>query len=244
MTSRHVDVVVVGGGAAGLSAATALARSRRSVVVVDAGEPRNAPAQGVHNYLAHDGIAPSELVSRGRADLVAYGGNVLEGTATAVARTAHGFAVEVGSDEILARRLVVTTGLVDELPDVPGLPQRWGRDVLHCPFCHGWEVRDQAIGVLATGPMAAHQAQLFRALSPDVTVFAHTGPKLSDDDSDALTALGIRVVEGEVVGLEVTDDRLTGVRLADGSVVNRQALVVAPRFVARSALLVSLGLDV
>jgi thioredoxin reductase/SAM-dependent methyltransferase len=244
MTSRHVDVVVVGGGAAGLSAATALARSRRSVVVVDAGEPRNAPARGVHNYLAHDGIAPVELVSKGRSDLAAYGGEVLDGTATAVARTAEGFAVQVGSDEIVARRLVVTTGLVDELPDVPGLLQRWGRDVLHCPFCHGWEVRGQAIGVLATGPAAVHQAQLFRALSPDVTVFTHKGPGLSDDDSDALTALGTRVVEGEVVGLDVTDDRLTGVCLADGSVVSRQALVVAPRFVARSELLVSLGLEV
>ncbi len=253
----QVDVVVVGGGAAGLSAATVLARSRRSVLVVDAGDPRNAPAAGVHNVLGHDGIPPGELLARGRSELHAYGGEVLQGTATATERTADGFAVTVvplgtGAPEptlvspvvVHARRLVVTTGLRDELPDVPGLAERWGRDVLHCPLCHGWEVRDHAIGILATGPMAVHQALLFRALSPDITLFLHRGPALAPADAEQLLALGVRVVQGEVVGLEVARDALTGIRLADGCVVARQALVVAPRFVARSELLESLGLEV
>ncbi|MEO3939169.1 methyltransferase domain-containing protein [Dermatophilaceae bacterium Soc4.6] len=247
--STEVDVVVVGGGAAGLSAATALARSRRSVVVVDAGEPRNAPSAGVHNYLGRDGVAPGELLASGRAELEAYGGVVVEGTATAARATGGGFVVTVDrgtqpSTTVAARRLVVTTGLRDELPEVAGLAQRWGRDVLHCPFCHGWEVRDQAIGILATGPMAVHQALLFRALSPDVTLFLHTAPPLTTVDAEQLSALGVRVVGGEVAGLDVEDDALVGIRMADGTVVSRQALVVAPRFVARSALLESLGLEV
>src|SRR5918911_922565 len=130
---------------------------------------------------------------------------------------------------LAARRLLVTTGLVDELPDVPGLRERWGRDVLHCPYCHGWEVRDQAIGVLACGPMAVHQVLLFRQLSADVTLFAHTNPAPSGEQAEQLAALGVRVVTGEVAGLEVAADRLVGVRLADGTVVERTAGAVQSR---------------
>ncbi|GAB2938118.1 NAD(P)/FAD-dependent oxidoreductase [Rhodococcus aerolatus] len=244
MTQQQVDVVVVGGGPAGLAAAVALARSRRSVVVVDAGRPRNAPADGAHNLLGQEGVPPLELLARGRDELASYGGQVLTAEVDGVERTGDGFTVSAAGQVLLARRLVVTTGLVDELPDVPGVAARWGRDVLHCPFCHGWEVRRRAVGVLATGPAAVHQAQLFRALTPDVTLFTHTGPALADADAETLLALGVRVVDGEVVELEVTGDALTGVRLADGTVVAREALVVAPRFVARSALLESLGLEV
>lgn len=129
-----------------------------------------------------------------------------------------------------ARRLLVTAGLVDELPDVPGVAERWGRDVLHCPYCHGWEVRDQAIGVLATGPSAMHQTLLFRQLNADVTLFLHTAGALDDEQAEQLAARGVNVVTGEVVGLEVTDDRLTGVRLSSGQVVPRPVLVVAPGF--------------
>jgi thioredoxin reductase len=136
----------------------------------------------------------------------------------------------------------VTTGLVDELPDVPGLAERWGRDVLHCPYCHGWEVRDRAIGVLATSRMATHHAQMFRQLSQDVTLFLHT-TTLEDAERERLSARGIALVDGEVAGLEVIDDELTGVRLRSGEVVKCQALAIQPRFVARSGLLSGLGLD-
>jgi thioredoxin reductase len=121
--------------------------------------------------------------------------------------------------------------------------ERWGRDVLHCPYCHGWEVRDRAIGILATGPTAVHQALLFRQLSDDVTFFRHTGPELPDEDAAQLAALGVRMVDGEVAGLEVSEDRLTGVRLVSGEVVPRAAVVVAPRFTARADVLASLGLE-
>jgi len=136
----------------------------------------------------------------------------------------------------------VATGLVDELPDVSGLRERWGRDVLHCPYCHGWEVRDQAVGILGSGPMAVHQALLFRQLTSDLVLFAHTAPALTDEQAEQLAARGIRVVTGLVDALEVVDDRLSGVRLRDGTIVARQALVVGPRVVARSQVLASLGL--
>ena len=243
-TDQQYDVVIIGGGAAGLSGAVSLARSRRSVLVVDAGQPRNAPAEGVHNYLGREGTPPGELLAIGRAELAGYGGEVVSGVVTAARRDGDaGFCVTLdGGREVSARRLLIATGLVDELPDLPGVAERWGRDVLHCPYCHGWEVRDQAIGVLATGPTAVHQALLFRQLSEDVMFFRHTGPELPAEEAAQLAALGIRIVDGEVAGLEASDDRLTGVRLASGEVVPRAVVVVAPRFTARADVLAVLGL--
>lgn len=236
------DVVVVGGGAAGLNGALMLARARRSVVVIDAGEPRNAPASGVHGLLGRDGMRPEELLARGRAEVRGYGGHVLSGEVVTATREDAGFAVALADGRtIRARRLLVTTGLVDELPDIPGLRDRWGRDVLHCPYCHGWEVRDQAIGVLASGPMSVHQALLFRQLSADVSFFCHTRSP-TGDEREQLDARGITVIDGEVASVESAGDRLAGVRLRDGTMVRREALVVAPRMTARAGFLAALGL--
>ncbi|QCQ94105.1 NAD(P)/FAD-dependent oxidoreductase [Rhodococcus sp. SGAir0479] len=242
--SDNYDVVVIGGGAAGLEGALMLARARRTVLVIDAGDPRNAPASGVHGFLSRDGIAPAELTATGRDEVRRYGGQLVAGTVTDARRDADGFTVAISDGrEVRARRLLVTTGLVDELPAVPGIRERWGRDVLHCPYCHGWEIGDRPVGVLATGPMSVHQALMFRQWTDDVVLFRHTAPEPSGAELEQLEARGIRVVEGTVDSLLVTDDRLTGLRLADGTVVAREALVVAPRFVARTDALTSLGLD-
>ncbi|MFB8441996.1 NAD(P)/FAD-dependent oxidoreductase [Streptomyces niveus] len=240
------DVVVIGGGPAGLSAALTLARARRSVLVIDAGEPRNAPASHVHNYLGREGIAPGELLAVGREEVAGYGGEFMAGrVATVKGSAADGFRVvlEEGAAvaEVTASRLMVTTGLVDELPPVPGVAERFGREVLHCPYCHGWEVRDRPIGVLATGPLAVHQAQMWRQWSDDVTLFRHTAPDFDDEQYEQLAARDIAVVDGEVAALEVTADRLTGVTLAGGRVIPVSALVVAPLFTARGDLLADLG---
>ena len=242
------DVVVVGGGAAGLSAALTLARARRSVLVVDADSPRNAAARHVHNYLGREGTTPTDLLAIGRAEVSGYGGEVVTGTVISAQNLNNqegdsGLRVLLADGRaVAARRLLVTTGLVDELPDVPGLAQRWGRDVLHCPYCHGWEFRDHAIGVLATGPMAVHQALLFRQWSAEVTLFVHTADAPSDEQRDQLAARGIVVVDGEVAAVEVSDDRLTGLRLRTGELIAVQAVVVMPRFSARADVLDSLGL--
>ena len=169
---------------------------------------------------------------------------VIEGHVESASRLDGGGGFAVGLEDgrrVGARRLLVTTGLVDELPDVPGLRERWGRDVLHCPYCHGWEVRDQAIGVLANGPMSVHQALLFRQLSADVKFFSHTMPPPTDEQVERLAARGIGVVDGEVASLEVVEDRLVGVRLGDGRVVEREALAVSPRMTARADFLAGLG---
>ncbi|MDD7938810.1 NAD(P)/FAD-dependent oxidoreductase [Actinomycetospora lutea] len=245
MTDEPLDVLVLGGGAAGLSGALTLARSRRSVLVLDAGEPRNAPAAGVHAFLTRDGLPPAELVRLGRAEVESYGGRIRAGTAVAARRVGDLFAVDTADGDTLhARRLLVATGLVDELPDLPGVRELWGRDVLHCPYCHGWEVRDRAVAVLGTGPNSLHQVKLFSQLTDDLVYLRHHGPALTADEAEQLAALDVAVIDEEVTGLEIADGRLVGARLSDGRVVARQALVVGPRFVARSALLEELGVEV
>ncbi|HWG95250.1 MAG TPA: NAD(P)/FAD-dependent oxidoreductase [Mycobacteriales bacterium] len=237
------DVVVVGGGAAGLAGALQLARSRRRVVVVDGGQPRNAPAAGVHGYLSRDGMPPGELLRTGRLEVQGYGGRVVDGHVEQVLRRDDGRLDVVLADgrTLTGRRLLVATGLVDELPDVPGLRERWGRNVLHCPYCHGWEVRDSAVAVLASGPMSVHQALMFRQLTDDVTYLAAALAPTAEQ-REQLDARGIRVVEQAVTGLRVEADRLTGVLLADGSTAPCDALVVATRMRARTGFLAGLGL--
>lgn len=195
------DALVVGGGAAGIAAATLLARSRRDVVLVDAGHPRNAPARHLHGFLSRDGETPQRLLDAGRAEFADYGGRFVEARAERAAAAPDGrFRVDLhGGDVLRPRSLLVATGLRDELPDVPGLAQRWGIDVLHCPYCHGYEVRDTPIAVLG-GPnreFTLHQAQLVRQWSADV-VFFPDGIELTEQERERLTARGIRIDETPV----------------------------------------------
>ncbi|WP_406214108.1 NAD(P)/FAD-dependent oxidoreductase [Streptomyces canus] len=237
------EVIVIGGGAAGLSAALVLGRARRHTLVVDAGEPRNSPAAHMQGFLTRDGMPPAEFLAIGREEIKGYG---VELVRDRVVEVAPGFAVTLASGRVLkARRLVVATGLKDELPEVHGVAARFGKDVLHCPYCHGWEVRDQAFGVLATTPLSVHQALMVSQWSKDVTLFLHTvaESELSDDDLRRLAAAGVDLVPGEVAELVVTDDRLTAVRLEDGTTHAREVVFTAPRAVPRNGLLQRLGAE-
>src|SRR4051812_36207279 len=237
------DVVVVGGGAAGLSAALVLGRARRRVAVVDAGTPRNAPAAHMQGFLSRDGMPPADLLAAGRAEVRGYGVAVIEDR---VVEVASGFTLRLaGGGSIAARRLLLATGAVDELPDVEGARERWGRDFLHCPYCHGWEVRDQPIGVLGTGPGSVEHAHLLRQWSDDVIFFAHTYP-LTASERAALDARGIPVIEGLVARLSVVDDRLNAVQLTDGRAIPRAAVFIRPALHARGDALIikSLGCEV
>ncbi|MBO0906906.1 NAD(P)/FAD-dependent oxidoreductase [Arthrobacter sunyaminii] len=237
------DVVVIGGAAAGLSGALALALARRSVLVVDAGEPRNAPAAHIHNYLGREGAAPADLYSAGRDEVRSYGGTVRTGRITSVTRGADGgFLAQLADGErVHARRVLAASGVADILPDLPGIEERWGTAVLHCPYCHGWEVRDKAIGILATDIAAAmHQALLWRQWSADVVLFLHTAGTPDAAQAEQLAARGIRTVTGEVTAVEGAAG--AGIRLAAGELVNRDALVVFSRLQARAGYLAELGI--
>ncbi|MFI8218988.1 NAD(P)/FAD-dependent oxidoreductase [Streptomyces sp. NPDC085932] len=244
MTEKYA-VVVVGGGAAGLSAALVLGRARQRTLVVDAGEPRNAPAAHMQGYLSRDGMPPAEFLAIGREEIARYGVELVRDRVVDVERGEDFAVVLAGGRTVRARRLVVATGLKDELPTVPGVAERFGRDVLHCPFCHGWEVRDQPFGVLATSPASVHQALMVSQWSKDVRLFLHTvaEAELSDEDLRRLAAARVDLVPGEVAELVVEDDRLTGVRLADGTTHTRSVLFTAPRPVPQTGLLERLGAE-
>ena len=235
MHTEPYDVLIVGGGAAGLSAALVLGRARRRIAVVDDGRPRNAPAAHMQGYLSRDGMPPAELLAVGRAEVARYGVEVVEGTVTRIDATSDaGFDVIVADDAALhARRVLVTTGLVDGIPDLPGVRERWGRDLLHCPYCHGWEVRDLPVGVIGTNPGSVLHAQIVRQWSDDVVYFAHIQPPSGRERAE-LEARGIAVVDGEVARIVVDDDRLRGVELTSGEVHPRTAVFVRPEMHPRA----------
>ena len=243
-----VDAVVIGGGAAGLNGALILARSRRSVVVIDSGSPRNAPAEAVHGFIVFDGTPPSEILRQGREQVRQYGGRVVHGEVVSAEPAAPvdgdlRFTVTLADGRsITARRVLVATGLTDVLPEVPGLAEHWGHSVVHCPYCHGWEVRDEPIGVLATGAASIGHALLFRQLTEDLTYFTH-GTDLDEDSRARFAARGIRVIDTPVTEV-VEDGALAGVRLADGQVVARRVLAVAAPMQARTQGLEGLRLPV
>src|SRR3954464_14061048 len=225
MSEHTYDVAVVGGGAAGSSAALVLGRARRRVAVIDSGTPRNAPAAHMHGFLSRDGMPPAELLAVAREEASAYG---IEFVADRVASVERGFTVGLaGGEAYKARRLLIATGATDQFPELPGLEERWGRDFLHCPYCHGWEVRDQPLGVLGTGPGSAAHAHLLRQWSDDVILFAHTD-SVNEGERAAFAARGVTVIEGEVVELSIVDDRLDAVEWADGRRIPRAAVFMRP----------------
>jgi thioredoxin reductase len=242
---RYCDVAIIGGSAAGLAAALQLGRQRRAVIVVDSGEPRNAPAAHMHSFLGRDGTDPGELLAAGRAEVRSYGGEVLSGRALRATRDGERFVVDpAAGDRIVARRIVVATGLVDELPDVEGLAEHWGRAVIHCPFCHGYEVRDQRVVQLITHPAGLHVVPLLRQLTDRLTVLVADGVGIDEAEIDTLTAGGVdvRLATAKRV-LADSDGRLTGVELADGSRVDAGAMLVGPRFHPRLEPFAELGLS-
>src|SRR5690348_3395789 len=221
MDTERYDVVVVGGGAAGLSAALVLGRTRRRVAVVDSGAPRNAPATHMQGFLSRDGMPPADLLATGREEAAGYGVELIAGRVSSIE---PGFAITLADSSTLkSRRILIATGATDEIPPVPELWKRWGKDLLHCPYCHGWEVRDEPLGVLGTSPASVEHAQLIRQWTDDLIFFTHTHD-LTDMERKQLEARDIRVIDGEVREIVVEDDRLKGVVLGDGRTVERGAL--------------------
>ncbi|OFJ52556.1 FAD-dependent oxidoreductase [Mycolicibacterium grossiae] len=233
------DCIVVGGGAAGLSAALVLGRARRRTLLVDAGAPSNASAHGIGGLLGHDGRPPAELYARGRAEVAAYpdvevrSGEVIGGH--------RGFTVALadGSTE-RARTVLLATGLEYRPPAIAGVEPLWGRSVFHCPFCHGWEVRDQPVAVVAAGDRALHSALMIRGWTDDVVVLPNGGD-LSDEARTALAAAGIGTDDRAVTRFASSDGVLTAVEFADGGVLERRAALVATTLHQRSSLSAQLG---
>ncbi|WP_199489197.1 FAD-dependent oxidoreductase [Micromonospora craniellae] len=242
---RRCDVAVIGGSAAGLAAALQLARQRRSVVVVDDDTPRNAPAAHMHGYLGREGTPPEAMRAIGREEVRSYGGNILTGRVLAARKEDDGFHLELsGGHGLVARRLLAATGILDELPDIDGLAERWGRQVFNCPFCHGWEVRDLRVVQIVTTGIGLHPTPLMRHLTDQLTVVLHDATGIDPATVQSLVASGVPVVEGAVRRVADADpDGSLIVELTNGHRLPADAVFTGARFRPRVEMLAGLGID-
>jgi thioredoxin reductase len=243
MSAQHFDVVVVGGGPAGLSAALVLGRMRRRVLVVDTDSPANAVSNAMHGFLSHDGTPPAEVRRAGREQLRAYETVEYRRLAARAARRlpAGGFEVDLEDGaEVAARRLVLAHGMRYGLPDLEGVAEVWGRHVFHCPYCHGWEVRDRAIAVYGRGDRAVHQALLLVSLSDDVVVLTDGDADLPAEQAERLAAAGVELMDGRVERIREEGGELRIV-FTGRAALGRHALFIQPELALASDLAVSLG---
>ncbi|MFI1928986.1 NAD(P)/FAD-dependent oxidoreductase [Streptomyces sp. NPDC020330] len=243
-TRTSYDVIVIGGGAGGLNAALVLARARRTVAVVDAGEPRNAPSAHMHSFLSRDGVPPLTVLEVGRAEIARYGAVHVDGRVEQVeAAETGGYVVRLAGGATLdARHVVLATGLHDELPDLPGVRAMWGQDVHFCPYCHGYEVRDQPIVVLGVHPASPGQALLLRQWSSHITYVPHGRP-LTDEERERMDARGVEVAEGTVSTLLAKDGRLNAVELTDGRTLECSGVFLFPTMTPNDGAFDGLGCE-
>ncbi len=239
------DVLIIGGGPAGLSAALQLGRSLRSVLVCDNGEPRNGPADEAHGYLTRDGIPPEELRHLGREEVVKYGGEFCDTKVTDVSRDNNGFTSTLDSGEtVTSRKVVLATGVRDDLPDTDGFEEFWGSGVHHCPYCHGYEVRGESLGVMVTNQHTVDYAKLIYNLSEDLVVFTNGQDVFDDESRSMFVERGIEIEDEPITALNGFDGELESVSLADGRDVARHALFYPPPMEQHSEIPEQFGLEV
>ena len=240
---RH-DVIIIGGSFAGLSAAMYIARGRRSVCVIDTGAPRNRFAQQSHGFFAQDGSEPGLMLVTARRQVAAYPTvSFIEGKAIKVEKALHGFSVTLAAGEVLeSARIVLAFGISDELPSIPGLAERWGKSVLHCPYCHGFEFRGRPLGVLNVSPRSAHQAALIAEWGP-TTLYLHEGPEPDQESLAMLRRRGVVVEPVPVRALRGEGFELSAVELTDGRMSPANALYLGPRTRLNSDIAHQLGCE-
>jgi thioredoxin reductase len=239
------DCIVVGGGAAGLSAGLVLGRARRRTLLVDAGQQSNLASHGVGGLLGHDGRSPAEFYESGRREMAAYPSVELRiGEVVAGSRVGDVFELELADGRReCARRVLLATGMEYRPPQVPGLMECWGTSVFHCPFCDGWELRDQSLAVMARGEEAIHSALLLRGWTDDLILLTDGPSELSDDDRGRLVTAGVRIDERSIAEVVGRDGELVAVHFADGEQMTRDGLLAATTLHQRSGLAEQLGAE-
>jgi thioredoxin reductase len=242
-TSPTWDCIIVGAGPAGLNAALVLGRARWRVLVLDHGSPRNSATHEMHGVLGHDGLDPAELRARGRAEIARYGVQVVNLEAQDAEVLDGALRVTSAGRTELTRTVLLATGMLDELPDIPGFADVWGTSAHTCPYCDGFEHRDERLAVLAAGDRGEHLAVLLRQWSDDVVLLANGPHNLAADKLARVRAIGVPVIESAVVGLDSHGGRLRHVRLGDGQTLDRDALFFYVGWRLRNDLARTLGCE-
>lgn len=242
-SDQPFDVLIIGGSYAGLSAAMTLGRSMRKVLVIDSGAPCNKPTPRSHNFLTHDGRPPADVAAEAKAQVLAYDTvTFLDGLVTGATDTGNGFVVEVAAGQQFgAKKLLFATGVKDLLPDLEGFADCWGITVLHCPYCHGYEVRDQPTGLLANGDLGFELSRLIHHWTKQLTLYTNGSSTLSAEQSDKIKAHGIRVVETGIRRLQHANGHLECIELEDGTEEAVQAIYTRPALQQHCDLPVRLG---
>ncbi|WP_394182807.1 NAD(P)/FAD-dependent oxidoreductase [Marinomonas posidonica] len=238
------EVIIIGGSFAGLSAAMQLARGQRKVTVIDAGEPRNRFANQSHGFFGLDGVSPYQIQQEAQRQLLKYPTvTLIEDTATAASKKEGLFHVSLGNGHTIhSKKLILATGLKDEIPDIPGLRERWGATVAHCPYCHGYELRNQHLGVIATSPHSIHQAAMLPDWGP--TTYFTQGQFEPDEEQFALlTKRGVTIERTEVIEVLGRPPKITSLYLADGRTIQIGGIFVAPKTHMASSLAEQLGCE-
>lgn len=240
----QLDVIVIGGSFAGLSAAMQLVRGQRTVTVIDAGEPRNRFADESHGFFGLDGVSPVAIQQEAYRQLLKYPtASIVKGKAISVEKHTEGFSITLADKRILtSKKLILATGLRDEIPDIPGLKERWGATVIHCPYCHGYEVRNQPLGVLATSPISIHQAGMIPDWGP-TTYFTQGLFEPDEEQREFLLKRGVTIENTPIIEVLGRVPEISTVYLADGRTIRIAALFVAPKTHMTSPFAEQLGCE-
>jgi thioredoxin reductase len=237
------DVIIIGGSYSGLSSAMALGRARRRVLIIDSGKPCNATAPHSHNFLTQDGVEPSMIADLGKRQVLAYPSvTYVNGMATAVAGADNHFEVNISSGETYrSRKLLFATGVKDILPATPGFKECWGKSIIHCPYCHGYEYADQATGVIANGDMAFEFGRLIRNWSENLTIFTNGASTISKENASLLQSLNVAIETGLILDLVHQSGYIKSAHLENGHVIPLQVLYARIPFEQHFAGIADIG---
>jgi thioredoxin reductase len=231
------DAVIVGAGSAGLSAALALGRARRNVLLLNGGEPRNAPTDASHNFFTRDGISPGELSRIGLEQLGPYGIEIQSHNAEGIKKTKDTFELTLDNGQrVITRKIILATGVIDVLPEIPGFRELWGKHIHHCPYCHGWEVRDRPLAVYAQGELGYHFAIMIRHWSKDLVVCSDGDAKFSNEQREHLKQLNLQLIETPLERLEANNGELKKIIFSDSNKLEREHIFMRPPHQQRSPL--------
>ncbi|SFT98602.1 Thioredoxin reductase [Algoriphagus locisalis] len=245
MESNQFEVIIIGGSYAGLAAAMALGRSLRKVLVIDAGKPCNRQTPHSHNFLTQDGSTPAEISRIGREQVAKYDTvTFLDGFAIEGKKINSGFEIRTEKGEVFhSKKLIFATGVKDILPAIPGLAECWGISVIHCPYCHGYEVRNQRTGILANGEFAFEFGKMITNWTKDLTLFTNGESTLTKEQTALLKSKNVKIIETEIEKIQHQEGRIQSINLIDGSSVSLNALYAKPDFEQNSSIIASLGCE-